>query len=89
MMYVTKLLKKTTGEDNKRTEMYVSLSFSICLPWTMLTLQVHDCQPDRPHGADSFGCDFCTSPYPACLNPSNSSVLALDHSPTRLVLHRL
>lgn len=22
MMFVTKLLKKTTGEDNKRTEMY-------------------------------------------------------------------
>ena len=30
MMYVTKLLKKTTGEDNKRTEMYVFLRF--CLP---------------------------------------------------------
>lgn len=25
MTYVTRLLKKTTGEDNKKTEMYVSI----------------------------------------------------------------
>lgn len=50
MMGVTKVLKRTAGEDNKRTEMY---SLRHCGRPSTYRLQVYDCQSNCSHGIDS------------------------------------
>lgn len=50
MMVITKILKRTAGEDNKRTEMY---SLRHCAIPNTYSLQVYDCQSNRSHWIDS------------------------------------
>lgn len=52
MIFVTKILKKTVGEDNRRTEMQVVsyLNRSLAEP----CFQVHDCQSKRENRIDCF-----------------------------------
>lgn len=47
MMLITKVLKKTTGEDNEKTEMYGCSSTN--LPSILIQKKVHDSKPYCPH----------------------------------------
>lgn len=60
MMLVTKILKKTTGEDNKKTEMYnPALSFAMYLePILLIMNQVYDCKSLCTNWSHCFSCDL-------------------------------
>lgn len=58
MMLVTKVLKKTTGEDNKKTEMYAFIKFQLsCIVhvFVLILVKVHDGKPNSPNWPHGVG----------------------------------
>lgn len=45
MIFLTRLLKRTVGEDNEKTEMYVPLFLFTFV--SLIEEKVHDCEPQR------------------------------------------
>lgn len=58
MMLITKVLKRTTGEDNKKTEMYEYSLIVLWGPFVLIPIQVHDGQSFSTHRSYSIGCHF-------------------------------
>lgn len=68
MMFITRILKRTTGEDNEKTEMCVSsLSLFQALPIADNMQQVHDRESKSANRPDSFCSDIglCLLSHPA------------------------
>lgn len=59
MMFATKILRKTVGEDNRKTEMFVSVYCVQDVP--ILIFQVHDCESKCQDWSDGF-CGYLGKP---------------------------
>ena len=59
MMFATKILRKTVGEDNRKTEMFVSFGPIKNVP--ILIIQVHDGKSKCQNWSDSF-CGYFGEP---------------------------
>lgn len=57
-MIVTKVLKKTTGEDNKKTEMYAATTTVTQSLFLMTKQQVYDGESNGSHRSYCISCDI-------------------------------
>lgn len=88
MMLITRVLKKTTGEDNEKTEMYAydaQVYFLACSNQS----QVHDSKSNSSNRSHCIGCDIGQYSVAALDAFLTIAVLALVDSPAGLIVRRI